>query len=337
MIDLHLHLDGSLNPKNIIQMAKMSDVKLPFTEEDKLRKQLMVEPDCKNLGEYLEKFDLPLQVLQTEECLEYAVYELLKELKSQGLCYVEIRFAPQLHMQRGLTQEKVVAAAIKGLNRGKEDFLIEAQLILCCMRGDTNYVQNQETVDVAKEFLGKGVCAIDLAGNEAAYPTRDFETLFLEARRQRIPVTLHAGEAAGAQSVEEALKCGAARIGHGIHSIENSELLGRLKEEKIFLELCYSSNLQTQAVKCSEDYPLIQFLEKGILVTINTDNMTVSNTTLKREYQLLKQNFHLSDETLLQIAKSSADAAFLSEEEKAKLKQVIDQKFFDWMNENESK
>ena len=130
MIDLHLHLDGSLNPKNMFWMAEMSGVKLSFTEENELKKQMMVEPDCKNLGDYLEKFDLPLQVLQTKECLEYAVYELLKELQAQGLCYAEIRFAPQLHQQRNLTQKEVVESAVKGLEKAMKEFPIEAQLIL---------------------------------------------------------------------------------------------------------------------------------------------------------------------------------------------------------------
>lgn len=173
MIDLHLHLDGSLNPKNMLWMAEMSGVKLSFTEENELKKQMMVEPDCKNLGDYLEKFDLPLQVLQTKECLEYAVYELLKELQTQGLCYAEIRFAPQLHQQRNLTQKEVVESAVKGLEKAIKEFPIEAQLILCCMRGEANHAENLETVKIAKEFLEKGVCAVDLAGNESAYPTKN--------------------------------------------------------------------------------------------------------------------------------------------------------------------
>ena len=169
MIDLHLHLDGSLNPKNMFWMAEMSGVKLSFTEENELKKQMMVEPDCKNLGDYLEKFDLPLQVLQTKECLEYAVYELLKELQAQGLCYAEIRFAPQLHQQRNLTQKEVVESAVKGLEKAMKEFPKEAQLILCCMRGETNHAENLETVKTAKEFLEKGVCAVDLAGQSSMY------------------------------------------------------------------------------------------------------------------------------------------------------------------------
>ena len=140
------------------------------------------------------------------------------------------------------------------------------------------------------------------------------------------------GITTSAESVEEALACGAVRIGHGIHSIESPELLERLKAEKIYLELCYSSNLQTQAVKNSCEYPLIEFLKKGILVTINTDNMTVSNTSLKREYRLLKETFQLSEEMLLQLAENSVEAAFLPLKKKVKLEQKVKQEFLKWLS-----
>ena len=218
------------------------------------------------------------------------------------------------------------------LEKAMKEFPIEAQLILCCMRGETNHAENLETVKIAKKFLEKGVCAVDLAGNESAYPTKMFEDVFLLAKEQNVPIIIHAGEAAGAESVEEALACGAVRIGHGIHSIESPKLLKRLKAEKIYLELCYSSNLQTQAVKNSCEYPLIEFLKKGILVTINTDNMTVSNTSLKREYQLLKETFQLSDEMLLQLAENSVEAAFLPQKKKLKLKQKVKQEFLKWLS-----
>lgn len=332
MIDLHLHLDGSLNPKKIFQMAEMAKVELPTKEEQEIRSLLMVEPTCTDLGEYLEKFELPLQVLQTEECIEFAVYELLHDLSEQGLCYAEIRFAPQLHMKCGLSQEKVVQAAILGLRRGICDFEISANLILCCMRGIENKAQNLETVQMAKKFLHQGVCALDLAGNEAAYPTELFEEIFKQARQEQIPVIIHAGEAAGPESVRCALQLGAVRIGHGIHAVSDTALMSLLKENNIYLELCYSSNLQTKTVERVQDYPILQFMEEGILVTVNTDNMTVSNTSLKREYKLLQEQFHLSVTQLCELALHAADGAFLPEQEKKILKEKIKKEFLDWMD-----
>ncbi len=332
MIDLHLHLDGSLNPKNIPTMVKMAGVELSYTDEEDIRTKMMVEPDCRNLGEYLEKFDMPLQLLQTRECIEYAVYELIRDLKAQGLCYAEIRFAPQLHLQKGLTQTEVVEATIQGRNKGISDFGVPVNFILCCMRGNQNYTENIETVMVAEKFLGNGVCAIDLAGNEASYPTENFKEIFAIAKENAIPIVIHAGEAAGPESMWTALELGAARIGHGIHAIEDVELMRVLKEKKICLEMCYSSNLQIKTVDKVENYPIVRFISEGIAVTLNVDNLTVSNTTLKREYKLVQKQFNLSDDALKEMAMNSVDAAFLSTEEKKKLKKYIDNEFLEWIH-----
>lgn len=332
MIDLHLHLDGSLNPKNIPTMAKMSKVTLPFTDTREISREMTVSHDCKNLGEYLEKFDLPLLLLQTSECIEYAVYELIRDVSAQGLCYAEIRFAPQLHLQNGLTQAEAVSAAIRGRNRGADDFGIDVNLILCCMRGSDNADKNVQTVTVAKQFLGAGVCAADLAGNEAAYPTESFGDVFALARRMGVPIVIHAGEAAGAESIWHALELGAVRIGHGIHALEDERLMCELKQKKIYLEMCYSSNLQIKTVGCAADYPLLRFMSAGIGVTLNTDNLTVSGTDLKREYAAVQKQFGLSDDTLRDIALNSVDAAFITNAQKDALRKRIIIGFSDWLH-----
>ena len=332
MIDLHLHLDGSLSPEEVLQLAKLSDVTLPHTDADALRPLLEVAPNCRNLGEYLQKFDLPLQVLQTEETLSLSVYFLLKRLYSQGLCYAEIRFAPQLHLARGLSQQQVVAAAIKGLQRGIAEFGMPAQLILCCMRGDSNLQANLETAHTAKYFLGNGVCALDLAGNEAAYPTESFSTVFGLAKNLEIPCIIHAGEAAGPESIRQALNLGAQRIGHGIHAAEDAELMVLLAQRQIPLELCFTSNLQTKAVDTEASYPLRTFLKNGIPVTVNTDNMTVSGTCLRREYALLQEKFGFSPDTLQTIACNAASAAFVTAEKAEELKAKIAKQFAKWLN-----
>lgn len=330
MIDLHLHLDGSVDAQDMFRLAKMSKVELPAGKED-IRKLLAVEPDCRDLGEYLEKFDLPLQVLQTEECMEFAVYRLLERLRSQGLCRAEIRFAPQLHAQKGLGQEMAVHAAVSGLAQGIRDFGMSAGLILCCMRGAGNRAENMETVAVAEKFLGRGVCAVDLAGNEAAYPTELFSDVFDRARERRVPAVIHAGEAAGAESVRKALELGAVRIGHGIHAMEDEELMARLKDRGISLEMCYSSNLQTRTVGSPREYPLSLFMERGISVTVNTDNMTVSDTDLRREYRLLQERFGLDGGDMRQLALNAAKGAFVTEGERAALEERIHREFITWL------
>ena len=335
MIDLHLHLDGSLTAEDILSLAELAGVTLPCDNADSLLPLLQAEEDCKSLAEYLEKFDLPLQVLQTEKTICLAVYSLVKRLAKDGLVYGEIRFAPQLHLQKGLTQRQVVAAAVEGLKQGMEEFGMPAQLILCCMRMADNWQANEETVRIAKEYLAKGVCAVDLAGAEAAFPTENFGDIFTLAKDLDVPFIIHAGEAAGPESVWQALEFGAKRIGHGVRSIEDSALVATLAERKTPLEMCFTSNLQTKAVKNAESYPLCRFLEQGLAVTVNTDNMTVSGTDLRREYRLLQDSFGLSVDALQGIACSAADGAFLPDSKKDMLKQKISDKFDIWLSDDQ--
>lgn len=329
MIDLHLHLDGSLTAEDITLLADLDGASLPC-RGDELKALLQVAPHCRDLGEYLTKFELPLRVLQTERALETAVYLLMRRLSGQGLCYAEIRFAPQLHLQQELTQKQVISAAVRGLKKAVSEFAMPAQLIACCMRGG-DLQANLETVRVAKEFLGRGVCAVDLAGNEAAYPTEDHAPVFALAGELGVPTIIHAGEAAGPESIWQALSLGARRIGHGIHATEDAALVDFLAVQGIPLELCYTSNLQTRAAT-QECYPLVRFLQAGICVTVNTDNMVVSGTDLRQEYLLLQARFALTDADLQHLACSAADAAFVSEKDTATLKAQIADRFALWLH-----
>lgn len=191
-IILHIHLDGSLRPETACEWLEEQGGNI---ELEQVEKDLMVNRDCRDLNEYLQKFDLPLKLLQTEEHIERATFELFEDLVNQNVIYAEVRFAPSLHTKQGLEYEKIVEAAIKGMNKAKEKFEIDGNLILCCMRGKNNKEENLKTIKVANEFLGNGVCAIDLAGAEAIFPTLDFEDIFQIAKELKIPFTIHAGEA----------------------------------------------------------------------------------------------------------------------------------------------
>ena len=316
MVDLHLHLDGSLSPEDIWVLAEKSGVALPCSCAADLQPMLQAAPDCKSLGEYLEKFQLPLQVLQTEQTIALAVYRLLKRLAADGLIYAEMQ---------------VVAAAVEGLNKGISEFGIAAQLILCCMRMADNRAENQETVRIAQAFLENGVCAIDLAGNEAAFLTAGFGDIFALAKELGVPFMIHAGEAAGADSVWQALELGARRIGHGVRSVEDTHLVVALAEKKIPLELCFTSNLQTKAVASVGDYPIRFLWEQGVCATVNTDNMTVSGTDLRTEYKRLQKAFGLSEDILKKIACNAAEAAFISSGKKEEFKKQIAQRFEGWL------
>ena len=260
----------------------------------------------KDLNEYLEKFAFPGSLLQKPEAITRAVENLRKELKDQGLLYAEIRFAPQLHLLKGLTQRQVVEAAVEGL---KADG-VKAELILCCMRGDRNHEENMETVRLTAEFLGKGVCATDLAGAEALFPNPGFEDLFGLARELKVPFTIHSGEALGPESVYQALAFGAKRLGHGVRSVEDPNLLKRLAEEQVTLELCPTSNLNTNIFASIEDYPLVALMNAGVRVTINTDNIMVSGVTLESEWEKVIRTFGLTDDQILTLQKNAAEAIF---------------------------
>lgn len=302
-IDLHLHLDGSLTPAYVISQAKKQGLDLPVWEEKELVKYMTAPADCRDLNEYLEKFDLPCSVMQTEDALTEAVRDVCRQMEAQGMKYVEIRFAPQLHTKKGLTQRQVTEAAIKGLPQGKG---LEAKLILCCMRMENNEKENMETIRMAEEYLGKGVAAADLAGAEAIFPTKSFEPVFHMAREAKVPFTIHAGEADGPESIWTALKFGARRIGHGVRCLEDETLVEYLREHKIPLEVCPTSNFQTKAVK--GEYPLKKMLEKGLCVTLNTDNTTVSGTTLEKEFEVARTRLGVTEEEL-EILKANAEKA----------------------------
>ncbi len=309
-IDLHLHLDGSLSPETILKLAQRDGIELPADTPQGLRPFLTAKRDCESLNEYLKCFDLPLAVLQSVENLSLAAYELGMKLSQKGLCYGEIRFAPQLHRQKGMTQAEAVEAVISGLSRAAKEGNLCLKAILCCMRGTGVHDANMETVKTAARFLGKGVAAVDLAGAEALYPTRDYEEEFRLARSLSLPFTIHAGEADGPESIWTALHMGALRIGHGVRAVTDHKLMDELAKRGCVLEMCPTSNLQTKAVTGLSEYPLREYLNRGIKVTVNSDNMTVSDTWVGKEFALLSQEYGLTEDEAKKLLENAKKAAF---------------------------
>jgi adenosine deaminase len=306
MIDLHLHLDGSLSPEEIGKLAAMNHVAF-----DSQKVRLSVDSSCTSLNDYLECFAFPLTLLQTEESLSYAAYALYTRIAHQGLIYAEVRFAPELSLAKGLSQDQVVAAVIKGYQKAHQETGIIGNFILCCMRGKDNHDLNLETVKVAKRFLGKGVVAIDLAGAEALFKTNTFNQEFELAKALGVPFTIHAGEADGPSSVWDALHFGASRIGHGVHAIEDPKLVAYLAEHQIPLEICPTSEVDTHCVPFIKALPIREFLKAGVPITINTDDMTVSNVTLEGEFDKVIAAFDLSDEQVKTLWFNAVNAAYL--------------------------
>lgn len=316
MIDLHLHLDGSLEPEFLHSLASQQHMDLSVED---IKKQVICT-SCNSLNEYLGCFDLPIKLLQTEDSLMQATFHLMERLEKEKMAYAEIRFAPQLHTRLGLSIENVVNAVLLALNEANRVFSVKAQVILCCMRGGVeNKLQNIETIEVGRKYLGKGVCAIDLAGAEALYKTQDFKYLFEIAKGVGMPFVIHAGEADGVESVSSAINFGASRIGHGIALRNEEYLMNEVKEKQIAIEMCPTSNLQTKAIKNIKDFPLFEFLDNNLLATINTDNMTVSNTTINKEFELLENKLGVNNEIRKKLICNSVRSAFLTEADKTKL------------------
>jgi len=320
MIDLHLHLDGSLTAKEILFLANLQKISLTQWDEDAINRQITAPLHCQSLNEYLQCFALTLTVLQSAEALSHAVQSLISRLAAGGMRYVELRFAPQLHMKKGLSQKAATAAAVVGLKAAVQTHKsIQAGLILCFMRGSDNDHLNTQTLDAAEEFLSYGVCAVDLAGAEGLYPTEKYRPLFAKVRAQGIPFTVHAGEAVGPESIRAALSFGTKRVGHGVRCVEDSALVNMLAENGVTLELCPTSNLQTKAVGDISKFPVRELIGSGVPVTINTDNMTVSGTDLEHEFTLLKTKLGLTKEEKNKLMANAVAAAFLPNDQKQTL------------------
>lgn len=323
MIDLHLHFDGSLPVKSVWEQAKKQGINLQASSIEELREMMVCPANCQSLNEYLKKFDIPLSVLQTKEGIKECMEDLIAELISEGMIYAEIRFAPQLHLLKDLNQEEVVRAAIDGVESATSGQNIKVQLILCCMRGADNEDANRKTVEMTAKYLGQGVCACDLAGAEALFKTENFADLFAYAAELGVPYTIHAGEADGPDSIKAALRFGAKRLGHGVRAVEDAALVTELMEEEVTLECCPISNIQTKAVASIEVHPIKELLYRGLKVTVNTDNRTVSQTTIAKEIQFLRDNLGLTVEEERQLYLNAAESAFLTQKEREGLKNVI--------------
>ncbi len=309
--ELHLHLDGSIRPSSLLEICKEKNISIPATSLQEVTRLMEVPENCDSLNTYLKRFDLPLMILQDGESIERVTYELAEDLTKEGIEYGEIRFAPFYSTKNGLTQEMVTKAAINGAKKAMKNHPnIRIGLILCCMRGLDEDI-NLETVKVCSNLLGDVVCAIDLAGAEALYPTSDYKYIFDKAKDAHIPFTIHAGEAAGPESIYSALEFGTKRIGHGVRCIEDSNLMKQLKEREIILEVCPTSNCQTFPLKKASLHPIRKLFDSGIKITLNTDNRTVSHTSLNKEIELLKNEFGFTESEFDTIWKNAQEARFL--------------------------
>lgn len=327
MIDLHVHLDGSIRPQTLIELAREQDAYLPTYDINIIKNYLVVPAESTNIEDYLRRFDLSLAVLQSRRSIRRVVSELVRDLDRQGIIYAEIRLMPQSHIQHGLTQAQVVEAAIEGLKMGMEySRNIKANLILCTMRG-ADEKDNFATIVEAVNYMGRGVCGVDILGDEVAYRNDMYAGQFALLRDEHIPFTVHAGVMVGAESIRQAVEYGAKRIGHGLRAMEDPELLQILKEKEILLEMCPSSNVFSYSVPNYENHPVKRYFDMGLRVTVGTDDMTICDTNLQKEYDLIKEYLYFTNEEIYQMNLYAAQGAFLSNYEKRQLIEQLKERY----------
>ncbi len=321
-IDLHCHLDGSIPPEVIRELAGRSGIQLPEDERE-LRQMLTAPDDCNSLKEYLSCFSIPIDCLKNKENLKTAVYQVLKNAANENNIYMEIRFAPLQSVVPGFSVAQVLEAAIEGMKTAEKDFGISASIIACVMRHES-VEKNIKMLQVTREFLGHGVGALDLAGSEAEFPMKVQAELFREARRIDMPFTIHAGECGNVENVVEAVELGARRIGHGIALMKDIRARELVARKGACLEMCPISNFQTKAVSSPEQYPIGLFLQEGLKVTINTDNRTVSDTSAGKEWELLEESFGIRGDVRKQLLLNAVEYAFTQDDVKQKLFDIVE-------------
>jgi len=321
--ELHCHLDGSVRPATLLELGLKYGVPMPEASPDALADHMYVR-DARHLEDYLTRFDVTLAVMQSESAIERISYELGEDAAADGVRYIEVRWAPILNQQRGVSLEAAVEASLRGLRRAQAAHGILGRVIICGLR----HLRPEVSLDLARlavAFQGKGVVGFDLAGGEAGHPASVHRAAFRHAHEHGMCCTCHAGEGAGPESVADAVHlCGAQRIGHGTRLIEDPRLMDELAKNGVAIEACLTSNVQTRAAKDYESHPLRAYFERGMRVTLNTDNRLMSGTTLTAEYAHAAKELHFSLDELCTLARNGFENAFLPDEERRDLLAEVD-------------
>jgi adenosine deaminase len=316
--ELHVHLDGSLRPETMIELARRTKQKLPFTSPEQLRRYMRVD-DATNLDDYLRRFDITIPLLQTPDAIERVAYEMVEDAARDNVRYIEVRYCSHLSGREGLSQDEVLEAELRGFARGERDFGVIARVINCSLR----QFEPGLSLEIAKhsvQFRDRGVVAFDLAGPEAARPPARHKAAFDLAAENFLGVTVHAGEAAGADSVAEAIQqCHANRIGHGTRLGESPRLLEYIRDRRIGVEINITSNVQTRVVNRAAEHPVRRYYDAGLNVTLCTDGWLMAGVTLSDEYWLAHTELGFTRPEIDRLILNGFESAFLPWPERQKL------------------
>jgi adenosine deaminase len=316
--ELHVHLDGSLRPETMLELAAEYGKPMPASDPAALADHMHVQ-DARNLVDYLARFDTTLSVMQTADALERIAYELAEDLAKENVRYAEIRYSPILNIREGLPLTETVDAPLRGLKRAEEEFGIRTGVIICGIR-NMDPATSRDLADLTVAYKNRGVVAFDLAGAEYNYPAKKHKDAFYTVINKNMAATIHAGEAYGSESIHQALHyCRANRIGHGTRLFEDRDLMAHVRDFRIPIEICLTSNVQTRAVASFAEHPLREYFDAGIHLSLNTDNRLMSATTVTEEYWRAHEHLGFTWEELKTIALMSFDSAFLPWGEKQAL------------------
>jgi len=315
-VELHLHLDCSLSYDVVRQIE-------PTITYEEYRQSFVAPPKCTDLADYLVRAIKGIELMQTREQLRMVTLDLFDQLKSDNVVYAEIRFAPLLHIQKALNTVQVVEIVNEAVTEGIRQTGVEAGIILCTLR---HYAEEQsmETVRLVDQFKGTNVVGFDIAADEAGFPITNHIKAFEFAKANAIHCTAHAGEAKGPASVWETLNhFHPSRVGHGVRSAEDAALLAFLKKENIHLEVCPTSNIQTNVYEKIEHHTADKIYNAGVSMSISTDCRTISDVTLTDEYITLEKKFNWDKEHFLKCNLEAIDHSFTTQEKKERIREKI--------------
>ncbi|HET9514776.1 MAG TPA: adenosine deaminase [Gemmatimonadales bacterium] len=316
--ELHVHLDGSLRPSTMVELARNARIEVPTTDPEALRRFMRVD-DAHDLEEFLARFEYTIGLLQTPEAIERVAYEMVEDAAADNLRYLEVRYCPWLSTRGGLTLDQVIEAESRGLARGSRDFGVRTGIINCSLR---HYPPDRsvQIAELSVRSRPKGVVGFDLAGGEASRMPGLHGPAFDIAARGLLGITVHAGEAAGADSVAEAIhRCHAMRLGHGTRLFEDPALQDFVRDRRIAVEINITSNLQTRAVHSAASHPVRRYLDAGLNVTLCTDSWLMCGITLSDEYWLAHRELGCTREEIDGMILNGFESAFLPWPEKREL------------------
>lgn len=316
--ELHCHLDGSLRASTLLELGRELGVPMPADTPDALAEHMWVR-DARHLEDYLTRFEVTLGVLQRADTLERVTRELLEDARDDGVRYIEIRYAPVLSARGGMAIEEAVEAPLRALAWARDRLGVRGGLIVCSLR-HFNPDLSLDLARLAVAYAGRGVVGFDLAGGEEGNPAAPHAAAFRLAREHGLACTCHAGEGAGAESVREAVHvCGARRIGHATHLVDDPALMDEVGAAGIAIEACLTSNVQTRAARDYASHPARRYLDHGLKVTLNTDNRLMSRTTLTDEYHHAVTDLGFTLDDACRVSRTAFECAFLPDAERRAL------------------